>query len=358
MTTNGATELRPTVCELATATLPDEILVCPWGSVESSSGDFVLDDEAAKAIIEAFNAHAVDLPVDFEHQTLGGKFTSPDGRAPAAGWIKALRVQPGVGLFAKVSWTPQAAGDLADRKYRYLSPVLMVRKGDGRALELHSVALTNKPAIAGMTPVVNKDGTANQGGTMDKYEKLLSELRALAGLDASADEQTILATLRESLGATSTANSAGGVDLTRFIALADHRAVCKRATDAEQALFAMKVDIFIDEGQRRGKISTATRDIWVRAFSANPKQARADLANSPVIFPPDGRVIHRGSHDSLGGRTNPDRRAVINVSRIEYDCEPGLRKVVSKADYISGELRQAGLAPLSKDEAAALAGQC
>jgi hypothetical protein len=71
--------------------VPERILITPWGEVESSAGSFVVDEEAAKETIAAFERHGTDLPVDYEHQTLGGTYSSPSGQAPAAerSWLKA-----------------------------------------------------------------------------------------------------------------------------------------------------------------------------------------------------------------------------------------------------------------------------
>ena len=41
------------------------------------------------------------------------------------------------------------------KEYRYLSPVVLVRKRDQKATAIHSVALTNTPAIDGMFALVN-----------------------------------------------------------------------------------------------------------------------------------------------------------------------------------------------------------
>ncbi|MGB9626589.1 MAG: phage protease, partial [Phycisphaerae bacterium] len=139
------------------------------------------------------------MPIDYEHQTLGGGYASPTGQAPAAGWIKRLFVvrpvgiacrgdeategrsdeakgqlgdekdsgtptpsfslggRGGAGLYAEVEWTEPARAQLAARQYRYLSPVAIVRKSDRRLVALHSAALTNKPAIVGMRAIVNRD---------------------------------------------------------------------------------------------------------------------------------------------------------------------------------------------------------
>ena len=44
---------------------------------------------------------------------------------------------------------------MQNREYWYISPVVMVRKKDNKASQIHSVALTNTPAINGMIPIVN-----------------------------------------------------------------------------------------------------------------------------------------------------------------------------------------------------------
>ena len=64
---------------LASETIPNRILLAPWGQVESTNGSFVVDDEAARMAVEAFEEHGTDLPIDFEHQTLGGVYASPTG---------------------------------------------------------------------------------------------------------------------------------------------------------------------------------------------------------------------------------------------------------------------------------------
>jgi phage I-like protein len=136
---------------------PGRAMICPWGQVKSRSGNFVFNEESARATQEHFRQHGVELPIDYEHQSLGGQFSSANGLAPAAGWISTLHARPGEGLYADITWTPQGARSVYGREYRYFSPVVMVRKADKVAVGLHSVALTNKPAIAQMKPILNKE---------------------------------------------------------------------------------------------------------------------------------------------------------------------------------------------------------
>jgi len=183
----------PIVCDIAAAVEPpSRIKVCPWGDVQSSSGNFVMDRQAAAEIIAAFAAAKVDLPIDAEHATLGGPtYSTPTGDAPARGWIKSLYAVEGQGLFADVQWTPLGAGYVRNKEYRYLSPVVLVRKSDRRAVALHSVGLTNRPAIIGMTPIVNSRTALGAGDRQQVIANAAHEWRdggrsvqGLCGLDA------------------------------------------------------------------------------------------------------------------------------------------------------------------------------
>ena len=139
---------------------PAYIMVLPLGYISSENGDFLVDRESFRMMKEHMERRAVDIVVDYEHQTLA------DIQAPAGGWIKEL-VLKSDGIFAKVEWTKRAKDYLRNREYRYLSPVVMVRKKDRRASQIHSVGLTNTPAINGMMPIVNSIGL----GTMESKPK-------------------------------------------------------------------------------------------------------------------------------------------------------------------------------------------
>ncbi len=65
--------------------VPTRLLLVPWGQVESRSGSFIVDEESAAAVVEAFAAQEVELPVDYEHQTLAGGRASGGLRASDAG---------------------------------------------------------------------------------------------------------------------------------------------------------------------------------------------------------------------------------------------------------------------------------
>ena len=160
--------------------VPTEIKILPLGRVHSQKGDFNVDDESFELIRKQFKDRKLDLVIDYEHQTLS------DVQAPAGGWIKDLYKGEDA-IIAKVEWTPKAAEYLKNKEYRYLSPVVLVRKRDQKATAIHSVALTNTPAIDGMFALVNSldiEDISEGGNIMD-----LKELAKALGLPVKAAEK-------------------------------------------------------------------------------------------------------------------------------------------------------------------------
>ena len=162
--------------------VPTEIKILPIGRVHSQKGDFNVDDESFELIRKQFKDRKLDLVIDYEHQTLS------DVQAPAGGWIKELYKGEDA-IIAKVEWTAKAAEYLKNKEYRYLSPVVLVRKRDQKATAIHSVALTNTPAIDGMFALVNSldiEDISEGGNIMD-----LKELAKALGLPETATEEEI-----------------------------------------------------------------------------------------------------------------------------------------------------------------------
>lgn len=167
---------------------PEEILLFPKGQISYADGlTTVVDDAALSRTLEKYKARGNDLVFDYEHQTDGGEYASPDGTAPAAGWIKDLYAKAD-GLWARVDWTDRAREFLNKREYRYFSPVWKQEKESGRLAEVLRVALTNAPKTLKMRPLVAKD---EDNDTEDR--SMLEKLIELLGLDAGASEEDVYA---------------------------------------------------------------------------------------------------------------------------------------------------------------------
>ena len=77
----------------------------------------------------------------------------------AYGWISGLKAIVGLGdmdgLYGTIKWTSKGIELVKDRVYRFLSPVFEL-DGDGRAIRLVNVALTNRPALP-LPPIINSE---------------------------------------------------------------------------------------------------------------------------------------------------------------------------------------------------------
>ncbi|MBQ9336716.1 MAG: hypothetical protein IJS14_05400, partial [Lentisphaeria bacterium] len=140
-------------------TPPEMFLLLKFGgnvyTKDGKEGGFDFDDASADALIAEFNSRSRDLVIDFEHSTLTG------GEAPAAGWIDRLE-KSSEGLCAHVKyWTDKAKEYLAKGEYRYFSPTLLFGRGGKTPGALHSVALTNHPALHGVDALVANDTQLN-----------------------------------------------------------------------------------------------------------------------------------------------------------------------------------------------------
>lgn len=168
-----------------TGQCPEEVNILPVGTVNSEKGDFIVDLESYKEMKAEMQRRGIDIVIDYEHQTL------KDVQAPAGGWVKDLIYTPEA-IVAKVEWTPKAKEYLKNKEYRYLSPVVLTRKSDSKAVVLHSLALTNTPAINGMFAIVNSVdfntiNTKTGGKEMD-----LQRIKELLGLPAETPEEDVM----------------------------------------------------------------------------------------------------------------------------------------------------------------------
>lgn len=160
-------------CSNKISGLPEYITILPRGYVSSVKGDFIVDMESFQMINDRMKQRSIDIVIDYEHQSLGNV------QAPASGWIKEIVLKED-GISARVEWTDKAKAYLLNNEYRYVSPVVIVRKQDKKVVQLHSVALTNCPAINGMMPIANSTGSVfHQDANSfhnDRHEKILDLL--------------------------------------------------------------------------------------------------------------------------------------------------------------------------------------
>jgi phage I-like protein len=319
MEPSGLDEFALEASSLGTSEAPARVLIAPWGQVESSSGSFLVDEESARETIAAFTGHRTDLPVDYEHQTLGGAYSSPSGQAPAAGWIKTLSLvspeeaegdaEAEAGLWAEVEWTEEARKRLQQRQYRYLSPVALVRRSDRRLVGLHSVALTNKPAIVGMRPVVSTDPPVNDAAL--DVASVASELRGRLSLDESSDDGVVLVAAAERI----------------------------RSLEAQEQ--ARAAEERVSRAMSAGKLTAAQRDWAISLAQRSPDEFEAWERHAPVVVPLGRLQPPQGSEHLCA---SDRKRGIESAARAEWRVSRGvLEKLCSEEAYVARAVRESGL---------------
>lgn len=299
--------------------IPARVLLAPWGNVESTNGSFVLDEESGRLAVAAFEEHGTDLPIDYEHQTLGGTYSSPTGQAPAAGWIKRLVTEPGVGLMADIEWTDHARELLGSKQYRYLSPVAIIRKADRKMVALHSAALTNKPAIVGMKPIVNRDESLD---LIAESQRRISHLCAPLQLGVDTDALTVLR---------------AELDLPMHAEPEEVLlAASERLTTLRRDAGVRHVAERVHEALRAGKLVEAQR-AWAEALIAREEDLFDEwLRTAPVM-------VLTGRLSPPGAREGKDRHphALTARARAEFRANRILQTITTEDAYVADELRMA-----------------
>ena len=289
--------------------VPEVIRVLPKGHVSSTKGDFEVDDRDIAGIIRQFKARRLDLVIDYEHQTLS------DVQAPAAGWIKDL--YPGEdALMARVEWTKKGREYIANKEYRYLSPVVLVKNADQHAAVFHSAALTNTPAITGMFAIINSDALSIEEEEEPRME--LSALIELLGLEEGTAEEDVLKRIKEltqqapeegqggqegkevpakegtQLVANKTVLDLLGLpedarteDVTaRIMAFkAGDSVLQRRVAELEKQAASQKAEELVGLAMKDGKLSPAQKE-WAVAYAlSDPKGFAKFVEKAPVVVP-------------------------------------------------------------------------
>ena len=139
-------------------------------------------------MLAAFEAHGVDLAIDLEHQMLDAAGADPTAR-DARGWFR-LALKPDGSLWAvAVSWTPDGAARLSEKRQRYVSPAFTVDRETKRITKVLNCAITAMPATHDTPALVAASETGAPRMTLEEMIKVAEAL----GLPADATLEDFLA---------------------------------------------------------------------------------------------------------------------------------------------------------------------
>lgn len=125
---------------------PKRIELIPTGPriVGRDGRAWLFDSDAQSAVLSAFAQSGLPLPVDINHSS--EHKASKGDESPAVGWIERLEIVNGA-LWGDVEWNPKGLQAVANREYRFISPVFDFERGTDRIRRLCSVALVNNPNL-------------------------------------------------------------------------------------------------------------------------------------------------------------------------------------------------------------------
>ncbi|AGQ39543.1 TPA: phage protease [Mannheimia haemolytica] len=283
------------------------IQLCPFGWFEAQDGRggrWYVGDENGYALADDINNTAIDLMIDYEHQTL---YIAENGKGnPAAGWITKAEYISGEGLFADVKWTPQATQEIKDGVYRYLSP-LFLTDGSGMVIKVLNAALTNRPALHNLQEVVAMSSRFAPFLTPKEENPKMKELLIkLFALSANATDEQItekLTALEKAKGDSPVALSdvyaelakeKGNVvalsakvnnpDPAKFVALSDLQAVQTELNGLKQQINDKERDALIQTALSDGRLLPAQKE-WAENLGKQNLVALSDFLKTVTPNP-------------------------------------------------------------------------
>lgn len=288
--------------------VPGEIELLQAGeAIVGRDGRDWLNDNP-QAVIDALQANGVDLVIDFDHAT---ELKAPNGdEAPAAGWVPVnkLQLRDDGSIWGPTEWTPRGKAAVANRDYRYLSPVLVFEKVSRRIRSLSSIGLVNKPNL--LNTALNF-----QQPTIEEVPTMLKKILVKLGLTETATEEQALNALGTLQSNLQTAlNRAETPSLEKFVPRADYDQALTRANNVEQKLkerdqadLEAALNTEIDAALAAGKIVPATKDFYVAMCrqEGGLDQFKKFAAAAPVV----------GGASGLDGKKTPEHQMALNAEQ-------------------------------------------
>ncbi|MGR3433500.1 MAG: phage protease [Shimia sp.] len=235
-------------------------------------------------LVNAFNRAGRPIPIDTEHAThLRG---ARGEEAPARGWVTSLAVVDGA-IWGQVEWTEAGRAMVANREYRFVSPVFTHDKASGRIERLRSVGLTNLPNL--------HMEALNRAADPDTKENAMGpDLTKALGLAEGADEAQAVAAIEKLKGEKDTAmNRAATPDPAKFVPRADYDHAMNRVSAFEaEAKMRLEAEITgeVEKAIADGKVAPASKEYHLAACRADGglEAFRAMIGGAPSITQPSG----------------------------------------------------------------------
>ncbi|OGV32523.1 MAG: hypothetical protein A2020_16185 [Lentisphaerae bacterium GWF2_45_14] len=307
-------EIVFTQCDAAEKSpLPVEFTVLKYGinefTKEGQRGSFVFSEADADTVISEFESRGRDIVIDYEHQSISG---SP---APAAGWVEKL-YKSAEGLCVRVKyWTRKASEFLGSGEYRYFSPVLQFSRRARSVTALHSIALTNHPALHNNPALVADDSAAEEDLSSHNNNSMkgseMNELFQILKLEAFADSSKEQAVLKIKEAVESLVRISG--ELNKFLELNDLESLSEasekiRKNSAE--ITKLKASEAVKKAFSDGKLSVQLKK-WAEDFAGKDLEAFSCWTTSAPVIVPANKTIEGISPAEEENTPDPEKAKIF-----------------------------------------------
>ena len=302
-----------------------------WDGRPVECAAWVCTEADGRRIVAELLARQSPRVIDYEHATLRAK---QDGtKAPAAGWFKNAEWRAdGVWLLG-VDWTALAAQEIADKAYRFVSPVFSYDPASGRVGSLLYAALTNDPGLDGLTDLAALAAELFLLPPTNPLEnsmpEILKQLLAALGLQETATEAEALsavASLKTNVASLSAQVAAP--DPAKFVPIATLSALQGEHAQLQGRLAALsaevtggKLDKIVADGLATGKLTPAT-EAWARDLGKKDVAAlSAFIAAAPVVVKPgETQTGGQGEGGKIAALSAEQKKVceLLGVSEAEY----------------------------------------
>ena len=319
-----------------------------WDGRPAECSAWVCLEEDGRRIVAELAARQSPRVIDYEHATLHAKKNG--GKAPAAGWFAAAEWRADGLWLIGVDWTALAAQELADKVYRFVSPVFSYNPKTGRVGSLLHAALTNDPALDGLTDLAALAASLLLTPLEEKpMDELLEQLRWLLNLPVGATAEDVTAQLQKLMDQLkSDGTAAASFDLSAhlvgqaaqiatlsaqiatpdpalFVPVAALSALQVEHATAQGTIAALtaqidgdKLDKVVSAALAAGKLTPATA-AWARDLGkSNLAQLSAFVAAAPVVVAPN--ETQTGGNKPAGQLDINDAQATANAA-LAYQIE-------------------------------------
>jgi phage I-like protein len=226
---------------------------------------------------------------------------------------------------------------LANREYRYFSPVLRLDADSRRPMALMHLGLTNVPAIKHLPPLVARCGgdTATLARPAElvqakEADGMTAWLKEFLGLPAEAEDAAVLAgasaALKELAQGLDLADAASAFQVRGAVLALKAGGEGLRA--AQEELLALKARQAQAEAaqavtlaMKAGKVSPAQKEWALEYFRRDPEGFRTFAAHAPKLLPTGEALQWPEADDRPGDSLVPTEMAVcrlLKVSPEEY----------------------------------------